>query len=75
MLISLEFLPQLMPTKLNLEDKIGVDKEIKEEDEAFVPRKSRFLTAFLRIALSNVSSSVAMEPSSATECLTLRLAP
>jgi hypothetical protein len=74
-LISLEFLPKLMPTELNLEDKIGIDKEIKEEDEAFVPQKSRFLTAFLRIALSNVSSSVAVEPSSATECLTLRLAP
>jgi hypothetical protein len=64
-----------MPTKLNLEDKTGIDKGIKEEDRVSIPLKSRFLVAFLRIALIIISSSVAVEPSSATACLALRLAP
>jgi hypothetical protein len=51
-----------------------VDKETKEEDDGFIPLKSRFLAAFLRIAFCIVSSSVAMEPSSATGFLELRLA-
>jgi hypothetical protein len=51
-----------------------VGNETKEEDDEFIPLKSRFLVAFLCIAFCIVSSSVAMEPSSATVCLELRLA-
>jgi hypothetical protein len=62
-----------MPTAFNLEEITGVDKEIKEEDLALIPLKSRFAAALRRIAFCKVSSSVAEEPSSATGCLVLRL--
>jgi hypothetical protein len=62
-----------MPTKFNLEYKTCIDRGIKEEDEESIPPKSRFLAAFLRIALSIVSSSIVVDPSSATACLVLHL--
>jgi hypothetical protein len=62
-----------MPTAFNLEEITGVDKEIKEEDLELIPMKSRFTAALRRIAFCKVSSSVAEEPSSTTECLELCL--
>jgi hypothetical protein len=72
-LISESFFPRLIPTKLSLEDKTCVGNAIKEEGEGSIPLKLRFLAGFLRMAFCIVSSFVAIEPSSATTCLVLRL--
>jgi hypothetical protein len=73
-LISLEFLPKLIATEFNFEDKTCIGKGIKEDEEESIPLKSRFLAAFLRIAFCIVSSSVAEDPSSVAACLVLHLA-
>jgi hypothetical protein len=62
-----------MPTAFNLEEIIGVDNEIKEEDLNRIPLKSRFMADLRRIAFCIVSSSVVEDPSSATTCLVLCL--
>jgi hypothetical protein len=56
-----------------LEDKIGVDKEINEEDFKDIPLQSRFIAALRCIAFYKVSSSVVTEPSSTTACRALHL--